>query len=220
MHTLILSFTISFYVGPLLSPSNLHISIADFVSREIVFRWSPDDPDCPIDYNILSSNCGSCPTTTNNTNVTCTDVPIDGSTCTFAVQSVVCGNLSANVSDSINVTAPNIREMAKCKGTSVDSNSPNQQIPCTEIVTNPVTDNSRIVTITFIASIVLATLFTVWVVISTLIIIMLLKFRRKGVRTIVTRASTTRSHNVDPQTVFDTSDNIAYGMITAGGRRS
>ena len=33
-------------------------------------------PDCPaIHYNILASNCGSCPTTTNLTTVTCTNAP-------------------------------------------------------------------------------------------------------------------------------------------------
>ena len=41
-------------------------------------------------HNILESNCGSCPTTTNYTTVTCTDVPTNGSTCTLAVQTVVC----------------------------------------------------------------------------------------------------------------------------------
>ena len=58
---------------------------------------------CPaIHYNILASNCGSCPTTINDTTVTCTDVPTTGSTsCNFAIQTVVCGNNTGNISDPI-----------------------------------------------------------------------------------------------------------------------
>ena len=91
------------YAGPIPPPSNLHISIADFVLREITFEWTPFAPFCPtIHYNILSSNCGSCPTTTTNTTVTCTDVPTDGSMCTFAVQTEVCG-VTGNFSDPLTV---------------------------------------------------------------------------------------------------------------------
>ena len=60
--------------------------------------------DCSsLHYNILSSNCGSCPTTTTNTTVTCTDVLTDGGVCTFAVQTVVCGNILGNLSDTVQV---------------------------------------------------------------------------------------------------------------------
>ena len=73
-------------------------------SNKITFTWSPVAPTCPsLHYNILSTNCGSCPTTTTNTTVTCTDVPTDGSLCTFAVQTFVCGNVDGNFSDLIHV---------------------------------------------------------------------------------------------------------------------
>ena len=87
------------------SPDRLHMSNADFVTRQLTFKWSPVAPDCPaIHYNILTSNCGSCPTTTNHTNVTCTDIPTDGSTCTLAVQTVSCGYITGNASDPISIT--------------------------------------------------------------------------------------------------------------------
>ena len=64
-------------------------------------------------YNILASNCGSCPTTTNHTNVTCTDIPTNGSTCTLAVQTVVCTEdtecTTGIESDSINIRLLNTR---------------------------------------------------------------------------------------------------------------
>ena len=71
-----------------------------------MFSWSPVAPDCPaIHYNILASNCGSCPTTTSHTNVTCTDVPIEqNSFCTFALQTVVCGNITGILSNPISVS--------------------------------------------------------------------------------------------------------------------
>ena len=72
--------------------------------RQINFSWSTVTPNCPaVHYNILASNCGSCPTTTNHTNVTCVNIPTDGSTCAFAVRVVICGNVTGNVSDKAQV---------------------------------------------------------------------------------------------------------------------
>ena len=91
------------YIGPLSSPKELHISNLDFSLRELTFSWSPVSPDCPaIHYNILASNYGSCPTTTNHTTVTCTDVQTNISVCTFAIQTVVCGNITGNFSKKHN----------------------------------------------------------------------------------------------------------------------
>ncbi|MCG8621319.1 MAG: hypothetical protein MJE68_04850, partial [Proteobacteria bacterium] len=47
------------------------------------------------------SNCGSCPTTTNHTNVTCTDRPTDGSVCAFAIQPVVCSKITGELSHQV-----------------------------------------------------------------------------------------------------------------------
>ena len=90
--------------GPLSAPNKLYTSNADFSQQEITFSWSPVVSDCPaIYYNIPSSNCGSCPTTTNHTTVTCTDVPTNGSVCTFALQTVVCGNITGNESNPVSI---------------------------------------------------------------------------------------------------------------------
>ena len=87
-------------------PSELLIHISnDCSSQELSFAWSPVGPDSPaIHYNILASNCGSCPTTTKHTNVTCTDVATNSSIlCSFAIQTVVCGNITGNISDPVRV---------------------------------------------------------------------------------------------------------------------
>ena len=77
-----------------------------------MFKWTPWPLtancatlrlDLGVHYNILSSKCGSCPTTTTNTTVTCTDVPTDGSVCTFAVETAVCGNITCSEEWEISV---------------------------------------------------------------------------------------------------------------------
>ena len=86
-------------------PNEVKISTVHKSIREVTFSWSPVTYKCPIiSYNILSSNCGSCPTTTNHTNVTCTDVRTVTTTCQFAVQSVVCGHIAGNTSDPVDIT--------------------------------------------------------------------------------------------------------------------
>jgi hypothetical protein len=68
--------------------------MADLESREITFNWTEIAPECPaIKYNIQASNCGSCPTTTNHTTVTCTKVPTNGGMymCMFTIKIVICG---------------------------------------------------------------------------------------------------------------------------------
>jgi hypothetical protein len=79
------------YFSP--SPDKVHINEVGFHPNQLTFQWNSVAPECStVHYNILASNCGSCPTTTHHTNVTCTDVPINGGICTFAVSIVVCEN--------------------------------------------------------------------------------------------------------------------------------
>ena len=74
------------------------------MSRELTFHWNPAIRECPtLTYNIIASNCGICPIFTNHTTATCTDVPFNGSTCTFAIQIVVCKGIIENSSDKIRV---------------------------------------------------------------------------------------------------------------------
>ena len=92
-------------------------------SRQLTARWSSVAANCPsLHYNILATNCGSCPTTTTNTTVTCTDVPTNGSMCTFAVQTVVCGdivgNMSTQFSVSLSLSSGSAKDGSKaCNGT-------------------------------------------------------------------------------------------------------
>ena len=71
---------------------------------QITFNWSPVDSECSaIHYNILALNCGSCPTVTTSTTITCVDVPTDDSVCIFALETVICGDITGNKSDPLYV---------------------------------------------------------------------------------------------------------------------
>ena len=86
------------------SPIRLHLNKVDFQSNQLTFDWNPVAPDCQaVEYHIRASNCGSCPITTNNTSVTCTDVTSDG-LCIFFVETVVCGSIITNQNDTLNIT--------------------------------------------------------------------------------------------------------------------
>ena len=62
--------------------------------RTIFFTWSLFKiSTCSAIPYFLASNCGSCPTTTNYTNVTCTNVPSDATQCTLAVIPTICGGI-------------------------------------------------------------------------------------------------------------------------------
>ena len=77
--------------------------------NQLTFTWTPVISDChTIEYNINASNCGSCPTTTTYTTVTCTDLPMatdpDGNTwCIFVLSVVSCGNINLSPSGQISV---------------------------------------------------------------------------------------------------------------------
>ena len=96
--------------------------------RVFTFTWNVASFwDCPaIHYNILASNCGSCPTTTNHTNAICTDVPVND-VCTFAVQIVVCGNTQIGyLSDTIHIALVESESCSStCLGTSTGDSPEN-----------------------------------------------------------------------------------------------
>ena len=82
----------------------MNVKLVDVSLRQISFKWNSTVPVCPVlHYDILSSNCGICPTITTNTTVTCTDVPTDGSVCTFTVQTVICDPIYGTMSDTVQV---------------------------------------------------------------------------------------------------------------------
>ena len=73
----------------------------------VTFSWNPVTPECSaFHYRTFATNCGICPSTTVHNTVTCVldDVSSTIKFCSFAVQSVFCGDATTgNISEPIQV---------------------------------------------------------------------------------------------------------------------
>ena len=196
----------------------------DYFSRKLTFSWSPVAPAChAIHYNILASNCGSCPTTTNHTNVTCTEVPTNDSTCTFAVQTVICGNIAGNVSDSINITLYTIESTVRTPTDSLHSTE-NQGTHNSSTIEAMGINNSAISRVYIISFSCLATVLFVGVVVASIIATATYLRSKAKVRAVSIQSNKAKesTHNepayenvmlspLPSASAINTQDNVAYG---------
>lgn len=75
-------------------PPASDVHLTDINLHQLTIAWSPVIRNCPsVNYNIIATNCGTCPSITAQTTVTCTGFVIDGRSCTVSVEPVVCGNV-------------------------------------------------------------------------------------------------------------------------------
>ena len=82
-------------------PPPINVSAQCINNHQINFTWNEPDTNCSaIHYNIISQNCGTCPNKTVSSTASCSDVAANQTaiTCSFAVQTVVCGNMTGNES--------------------------------------------------------------------------------------------------------------------------
>ena len=87
-------------------PTNIHVDSSD--SSQITFAWDEVTAQCSsLRYIITAINCGLCPNTTADKNVTCniqTDISQrTNDTCMFAVQTEICGYLHGKRSDYVTI---------------------------------------------------------------------------------------------------------------------
>ena len=87
-------------------PSNVHVESND--SSQITFAWDEVTIQCSsLRYVITAINCGVCPNTTADKNVTCniqSDISLrTNDTCLFAVQTEICGYLLGEKSEYVTV---------------------------------------------------------------------------------------------------------------------
>ena len=68
-----------------------------------MFAWSEvTNAQCSsIQYVITRVNCGACPNSTTNTNISCVQFSISNRTCMFAVQTEICDQLVGPRSDYV-----------------------------------------------------------------------------------------------------------------------
>ena len=99
-------------IVPYPPPTNVHFEagMANKNQNRIMFAWDEIiGTQCSsIQYVIFAINCGVCPNTTTNTNITCAYTQPDASldtnnTCLFAVQTEICGYLRGERSKYITV---------------------------------------------------------------------------------------------------------------------
>ena len=83
-------------------PSNIRVEAIE--SSRIVFAWNETTSgQCSsIQYVISAVDCGVCPNSTMNTNVTCVNFSVHNhTTCMFAVQTEICGHLVGQKSEHV-----------------------------------------------------------------------------------------------------------------------
>ena len=87
-------------------PTNIHLE--NINSSQITFAWDEVTIQCSsLQYVITAINCGVCPNTTTDKNVTCTiqsDLSLRtrlSDTCLFAVQTELCGHLLGERSEYV-----------------------------------------------------------------------------------------------------------------------
>ena len=75
-------------------PSPEDIYLADVQLGKLIFIWSSVlSNNCSVLHYSTDSDCGTCPTVTNMTTATCSDLPLttNAVTCHFRVSSHACG---------------------------------------------------------------------------------------------------------------------------------
>ena len=92
-------------IAPFPPPTDVQLVEANHT--KIRFNWSHVSTHCPsLQYHIMASNCGECPSTTTTNMVTCTgnytqltsDCP-----CSIPVRTAVCNGTVGDISIAVNV---------------------------------------------------------------------------------------------------------------------
>ena len=82
-----------------------NIHLIDINQEYLSFSWNisylPQIFSDTVVYNIIASNCGTCPNSTTSLSATCVDFIADGSVCSFALQTAICGNSNGPITDPI-----------------------------------------------------------------------------------------------------------------------
>ena len=92
-----------FIVDTFPSPTGLSVNITESPMGllRLTLKWNPVAPDCTAIHYITEFDCGSCPNSTADTEVVCTDIVIHESQCTFKVRTQVCDSISGNIATMI-----------------------------------------------------------------------------------------------------------------------
>ena len=98
----LLNHSVLYFADPYPPPDTIYLMEAN--SSQLNFQWSSVAPLCEaIHYHINASNCGHCPSVTDDTTVTCSGFSLDNQVCLLAVRTVVCDNITGDESSRVQV---------------------------------------------------------------------------------------------------------------------
>lgn len=87
-----------YYSGPFSFPAPKKLNLISMKLGQLTFMWESNMLNCSVVYYKTTSDCGSCLNeTTANTTATC-QVPMLTTSCSFAVQSIICGYIEGMLS--------------------------------------------------------------------------------------------------------------------------
>ena len=90
---------------PFPPPNSIHLGVVG--QTYLTFKWNHGTMNLQTDscsnivYHIDALNCGICPNSTASLSTTCTNITTDGSTCSFAVETIVCAHLISQRSEPV-----------------------------------------------------------------------------------------------------------------------
>ena len=90
------------------------VQLVSITSEGLTFNWTSVDPTCSaVSYGVSATDCGNYPSSTNLTTIVCSGIQLSGETqtCTLSVQSFVCGDITSNFSDPLNISLQGILKL-------------------------------------------------------------------------------------------------------------
>ena len=92
------------YIEPY--PPPIYLRLAKANGKQLIFTWEPINhtSSCPSYYESLF-NCSECAITSDSANcrLSTSIFTSDAKVCSFAVRTIVCGNILGNISETVNV---------------------------------------------------------------------------------------------------------------------
>ena len=92
----------SFCIDP---PPPSHLQLVKVNKNELVFTWEPYNRtgSCPSLYYEPLSNCSECAATSDYAKCRTSIITSDAKVCSFAIRTVVCGNIVGTKSETMNI---------------------------------------------------------------------------------------------------------------------
>jgi hypothetical protein len=94
---------VHFFIDPYPTPS--YIQLANVNGKDLMFTWESNNPTsgCSSLYYESLTNCSNCIMGSGSANCSISVITSIAKVCSFAIRSVVCGNIVGNKSETVNI---------------------------------------------------------------------------------------------------------------------